>query len=319
MGNTKVSVTVPVYNTSRYLRQCLNTLKEQTLKEIEFILVDDGSTDDSGRICEEYAADDSRFKVIHQENGGLAAARQTGLEAATGEYIIVCDSDDWTEPYMYEHLYSAAKDNDADMVLCGYFAEYPDDKQSVLKQTMFKELDGFVDNFDLIRRGANCSWVKLIRKSLYVSTGVTYEQGINLSEDSLIHYKLMKSNPKVVQLRECLYHYRRQFGGQSYTNNIQMEHIHQLEFTYRWFKENYKAPEYAPQVRQRAFDIVFACMRVGRLDKSFLHDFLRSELPWKAILHDIKSLKCLIAIALKTLPTFLVKRLVVAVYPFIYR
>ncbi len=96
-----VSVTVPVYNTSKYLRKCLDSLQSQTLKNIEFIIVDDGSTDDSGVICDEYAKSNPKFKVIHQKNGGLASARQTGLNHARGEYVIVCDSDERVEPDMY--------------------------------------------------------------------------------------------------------------------------------------------------------------------------------------------------------------------------
>lgn len=125
-NNIYVSVIVPIFNTSRYLRKCLDSLAHQTLTAIEFILVDDGSTDDSGKICDEYASKDSRFRVIHQSNGGSAVARQTGLDAARGEYTIVCDSDDWVEPDMYEKLYRKAVETDADMVLCGYFAEYID-------------------------------------------------------------------------------------------------------------------------------------------------------------------------------------------------
>ena len=90
----KISVTVPVYNTSRYLYQCLNSLAVQTLQDIEFIIVDDGSTDNSGIICDAYSKKDSRFKVIHQPNGGSAVARETGLKNAVGDFIIVCDSDD---------------------------------------------------------------------------------------------------------------------------------------------------------------------------------------------------------------------------------
>ncbi len=313
-----VTVTVPIYNTSKFLRQCLDSLAAQTLREIEFILVDDGSTDDSGAICDEYVAKDSRFRVFHQKNGGSAAARQTGLDNSHGEYVIVCDSDDWVEPMMYEKLHRKAIETGADMVLCGYVAEYVENR-SELKQTVFKETDGIVDNFDLLSRGANSSWVKLIRKSLFESTGSTYEPGINLSEDSLIMYKLMKGNPKVVQIRENLYHYRRQFGGETYTNNVRMEHIRQLEFTYRWFKENYTNPEYRPLIHQRALDLVFACMRVSQLDKSFLRDFLRSELTWLTMISANISLKALITMSLKTLPMGLVKQIIGFLYPYIYK
>lgn len=313
-----ISVTVPVYNTSRFLRQCLDSLKVQTLRDIEFVLVDDGSTDDSGAICDEYAEADSRFRAIHQKNGGLAVARQTGLDNSRGEYVIVCDSDDWVEPTMYEKLYQYAVETDADMVLCGYFAEY-DGNRSEPRQTLFGETSGIINNFDLISRGANTSWVKLIRKSLFDNTGSSYEPGINLSEDSLIHYKLMRGNPKVVQIRENLYHYRRQFGGESYTNNVRMEHICQLEFTYRWLKENYTDPKYSPLVHQRALDLVFACMRVGQLDKSYLRNFLRSELPWSILRSGKTTLKTLIAMSLKILPIVIVKKTIITLYPYIYK
>lgn len=107
----KVSVTVPVYNTEKFLPQCLDSLLGQTLKELEIILVDDGSTDQSGAICDDYAKRDSRIKVFHKSNGGSASARQLGLENSHGIYYIICDSDDWIEPTMYEEMFKAAIGN----------------------------------------------------------------------------------------------------------------------------------------------------------------------------------------------------------------
>jgi glycosyltransferase involved in cell wall biosynthesis len=92
----------------------------QTLGNIEIILIDDGSPDGSGAICDEYSKRDTRIKVVHKENGGLSSARNVGLELSTGEYYIVCDSDDWVETTMYEELYNKAKQEDADIVLCDY-------------------------------------------------------------------------------------------------------------------------------------------------------------------------------------------------------
>ena len=116
-SNIKVSVTVAVYNTSKYLRKCLDSLDVQSMQEIEFIVVDDGSTDGSGVICDEYARRNPKFKVIHQQHSGLAAARQTGMDNAKGEYVIVCDSDDWVEPEMYETLYNVAAESNADIAI----------------------------------------------------------------------------------------------------------------------------------------------------------------------------------------------------------
>lgn len=115
-GNIKVSVVVPVYNREKYLRQCVNSIVSQTLKEIEIILVDDGSTDSSPAICDEYAARDSRVKVIHKQNAGMGAAYNTGMAAAKGEYIGFVEADDWIEPEMYKELYYKAVEEDVDMV-----------------------------------------------------------------------------------------------------------------------------------------------------------------------------------------------------------
>lgn len=101
----KVSIIVPVYNTSLYLRECLNSIKNQTLKDIEVIVVDDGSTDSSPAICDEYAVSDERFKVFHNQNQGVSASRNFGIDKADSEFVIFVDSDDWLENDMCENLY----------------------------------------------------------------------------------------------------------------------------------------------------------------------------------------------------------------------
>ena len=114
-----VSVIIPVYNVAKYLRQCLDSLVGQTLRDIEIICVDDGSTDGSGAILDEYAAKDARVRVIRQENAGAGAARNTGLDAARGEYLFFCDPDDWCKKGMLKAMYSRAKSTDADVVIAG--------------------------------------------------------------------------------------------------------------------------------------------------------------------------------------------------------
>lgn len=119
----KVSIIVPVYNTSLYLRECLNSIKNQTLKDIEVIVVDDGSTDSSPAICDEYAVSDERFKVFHNQNQGVSASRNFGIDKADSEFVIFVDSDDWLENDMCENLYQSACENSVDMVICAHFNE----------------------------------------------------------------------------------------------------------------------------------------------------------------------------------------------------
>lgn len=313
-----VTVAVPVFNTSKYLRQNLDSLERQTLKDIEIIIVDDGSTDESGIICEEYSRRNPNFKVIHQKNGGLASARQTGLEAATGEYIIVCDSDDWVEPDMYEQLYKAAKEVDADIVICNYYSEYDDGRNSQRQQS-FKKNGRFVDSLDFMKKAAGASWIKLIRRSLFKNTNSTYEIGINQGEDALIIYKLLKGNPRILHLDHPLYHYRRVMGGDSYTNNTKMSSIFQLKFIYDWLKVNYPQDEYSQLLFVRSINLAFTCLRAKDLDKDFLKRFLKEEIPFNLLLSNRITLKSLCVLMEKLLPLSLVKRIFNIIYPLAYK
>ena len=115
-----ISVIVPVYNVAAYLPECLDSILSQDYDKLEVILIDDGSTDDSGTICDDYARRDSRIRVIHQKNGGAAAAKNAGLRAATGEYLSFADSDDFLEPGAYAYMLAVLKENDADIVRCAF-------------------------------------------------------------------------------------------------------------------------------------------------------------------------------------------------------
>lgn len=124
MNRAKVSVVVPVYNVEKYLDRCMQTILNQTLKDIEIILVDDESPDNCPAMCDAYANSDQRVKVVHKKNGGLGFARNSGLEVATGEYVAFCDSDDWVELDTYEVLYSLAKERNLDAVYTEFNVKY---------------------------------------------------------------------------------------------------------------------------------------------------------------------------------------------------
>ena len=116
----QVSIIVPVYQVETYLRQCIDSILAQTFTDFELILVDDGSKDKSGEICEEYAGKDGRVRVIHKENGGLSDARNAGLEQAAGEYFMFVDSDDYIAPTMIERLYNSIQSESADIAACNF-------------------------------------------------------------------------------------------------------------------------------------------------------------------------------------------------------
>lgn len=122
----EITIVVPVYNVEKYVAKCIDSILAQTFQDLEILLVNDGSTDNSAEICEKYAKKDSRIKVIHQKNQGLSAARNTGIEHASGKYIGFIDSDDYIEKDMYETLYQQMVENHADISVCGIYNEYVD-------------------------------------------------------------------------------------------------------------------------------------------------------------------------------------------------
>lgn len=143
MIKTKISVIVAAYNVEQYLHKCIDSILAQTFTNLEVILVDDGSPDNSGSICDEYAQKDSRVKVIHKQNGGQSTARNAALDVATGDYIGFIDGDDWIEPEMYEQLLKILQSEQADIVQCGWFkVESNGDK--ILTSNAYKEI--YVDN-----------------------------------------------------------------------------------------------------------------------------------------------------------------------------
>ena len=297
----KVSVTVPIYNNARYLRKCLDSLAAQTLQEIEFILVNDGSTDNSGNICDEYARKNPKFKVIHQQNCGSADARQAGLDNAEGEFVIVCDSDDWVDPDMYETLYKAAIDTNSDIAMCGYVKEYPDNTTSI----------GFIPNID---KHKNChayiylsslgsTFTKLIRRSFIINSAIRYESGINFGEDALIEAKLFRHNPSITSIHATPYHYRRRYGEDSYTLNIKPAYVHQYHHVYQWIRANYPETRHQFLIIKSAVNTLVCCALSERPDNEFFARFMKENLKWKTLFRNAKNIQAQRVLLIKLFPT----------------
>ena len=172
-----ISVIVPIYNAERYIKRCLDSIQAQTFQNFEVIMINDGSQDSSADIAEEYTAD-PRFKLFHQDNRGVGYARNRGLEVARGEYLAFVDSDDAVVPEHLEKLYTAAAENDADIVCCSYFC--CDDEGGRLRSSKITKRRGVYSSEKLIgniirdisiRRYL---WSKLWRRSLFISKGITF-------------------------------------------------------------------------------------------------------------------------------------------------
>jgi glycosyltransferase involved in cell wall biosynthesis len=200
-----VSVIVPIYKAEAYLHRCLNSLVAQTLENIEILLLDDGSPDKSGDICDEYAQKYPQVKVFHKENEGVSATRQYGIERATGEYSIHVDPDDWVEPTMLEEAYRQAKAEDADMLILDFIIEsnhktkyFEQKPESLLHTEVLAEM--------FTRLHAYC-WNKLIRHSCYQRFNVSFPKGFSLFEDLYVITGLLRHDIKVSYLPKAFYHY----------------------------------------------------------------------------------------------------------------
>lgn len=200
---SQISVIVPVYNVEKYLRQCLDSLAGQTMKEIEIILIDDGSTDHCGSICDEYAEKDPRFKVFHTKNRGLSAARNLGIEKAQSEWLMFVDSDDWVDRRFCELPYQAAMIYDADMIM---FRSKKATERGRIKHRKQRPLTvGLITQETAIDYSGVAVWNKLYKKKLF--SNIRYPEG-HVFEDTATTYKLILNASRIVMLPDTLIYYR---------------------------------------------------------------------------------------------------------------
>jgi len=196
----EISVVVPIYNTEKYLSACLDTLRAQTVKDIEVIAVNNGSTDGCAKILEKYAAEDHRFRVIKKLHGDIYTARNTGLHMAGGDWIAFCDSDDTLPPNAYEYMLAKAKKTKCDVVVGG-FTEI-DDKSGMLPMTI---PHGGGTEFRLLMY-TPCVWNKLIRRKFLAEHGLGFPQ-IPMGEDMVFLARLLRYNPHIEHVNRPVYYY----------------------------------------------------------------------------------------------------------------
>ena len=201
-----VSVVVPVYQAESYLSRCLDSILTQTFTDFEVILVDDGSKDNSGEICDEYAAKDNRFRVIHQENHGVSVARQVGLDAAIGDYVIHADPDDRVEPDWLSCLYDEAIASGADMIICDYEKVLQDKRIYCSQKPSALTSDGVLQDMLYFRTWGVC-WNKLIRRACFQKYDVKFHPDMNIWEDLYVTSSLLLHDMKISYVPRALYHY----------------------------------------------------------------------------------------------------------------
>lgn len=218
----KISVIIPVYNVEKYLSQCLDSVINQTLKEIEIICIDDGSTDSSLAILREYQSKDNRIKVITKENSGYGASMNIGLDTAKGEYIGIVESDDFIELNMYETLYQKAIENDCDLMRCQYYFYNSQentneicDAPQVLKNIVFCPLE---DTTPFLQGPS--IWVNIFKKEMIVDNNIKFLETPGASyQDTSFAFKLFASSKRFMIISDALLHYRKDNEKSSVNQN----------------------------------------------------------------------------------------------------
>lgn len=238
----KVSLIIPVYNVENYIEKCLNSVVNQTLDDIEIIIVNDGSEDSSKNIISKYVEKyKNKIKYFEKENGGLSSSRNFGMPYATGEYIAFLDSDDYVEPETYEEMYNLAKKEDADMVECDFIWEYPSKN---------KEDIGVIYNSkkEMIEKARVVAWNKLIKRKIIENVNIEFPLGLRY-EDVEFFYKLVPYLNKVSFIKKCFIHYVQRENSIANTQNSRTKEIFiVLENVIKYYKDNGFYEEYKQEL-----------------------------------------------------------------------
>ncbi len=287
-----ISVVVPVYNVEKYLGKCLDSLLGQEYGNLEILCVNDGSPDNSLQILQEYAAKDSRIKVISQENQGLSGARNTGMRAAKGSFIYFIDSDDWISANYLRSLYDALVSSGADVAINGQYAYVWDDGKVKIKKLRYKGV--FEENKQNLRKtlGFVMAWNKLYRRDFLEKSGIFYPLGVTC-EDCYFYYTVFTKVKKLAIVNDGMYYYRQNNASlmsQIKSGSRLYDHIRIFYLIYDYYKEqNLLKDYYLPfnllksyvmyhQNKKEAFGQVREILRkleygrgnVSRMDRAFV-------------------------------------------------
>lgn len=273
-----ISIIVPIYNTSEYLEQCVGSILNQTFRDLEIILVDDGSSYLCGRACDEYALRDSRIKVIHKENGGSTSARKAGLEIAAGDFVGYVDGDDWIEPYYYEKMVAAQEKYGADLVLSGHFHDIGEDSRKVKDNfptgiyTREQLLQTLLYTGRFFEYGVQPHMVtKLFKKEILQKTQMCVDDRIVIGEDAAVVYPSVLEAEKIVVSDVCAYHYVQHLNSMTKREQENKENIYGLLFEHleKAFKDKNVWAVMEPQLQQYRKYLLFM-HRISCFDEKVL-------------------------------------------------
>lgn len=270
------SVIVPVYNIEMYLPRCIKSILSQTYSDFELILIDDGSTDSSGMICDEFADQDNRIKVFHKQNGGVSSARNVGLNHTSGKYIAFVDSDDYIEE---DYLERFSHFDDKDIIITGYIIE----NENILKQENKRFTPELIDKKDFSKAFVsgffNYVWAKAIKRDVILDTNARFDESLDVSEDTLFVIDLLSQTQNVIVLDNCGYHYVK-YSHMTLTNyKSQYDLIDSIEHA-----NDILDIHYAKTFKNQSS--LYVTMRIGQLYSQMLHELLdHNEIDYGLLKH----------------------------------
>lgn len=269
MSTPFLSIIIPVYNVEPYLACCLDSILAQTFTDFEVLLIDDGSTDASGVICDDYAKKDNRIQCFHKENGGHMSARQAGFRQASGEYVTFVDSDDWIDPAMYRTMCAAAEKYDADVICCNYTAVTPEKEIKRLdfcnpgfydRQQLEEQIyPGMLFSGSFFHYGVSPSLCnKLFRRSLFEKHLFRVPLSLKLGEDGLAVYSCLLEASSVCFLPETFYYYRS--SSSSLTHTMDYERLAENHLLFTTYDELFDLAAHPYMEKQLLYYYAYQCL-----------------------------------------------------------
>lgn len=270
----KVSIIVPIYNAEKYLSNCIDSILHQTYKNIEIILVNDGSTDSSIEICEEYAEKDKRIIIINKKNAGVSSTRNDGISISTGEYIQFVDCDDYIEYNMTEKLVEQMKTN-ADLVICGYKSVYIGKKNSTIENHISPVIGQYKKNEVVNYLGElfknyfiNPIWNKLYNTNIIRSHNLRFIEDINMGEDLLFNLEYISACSSIKIINESLYHYLN-FNNGSLTASYKKNLFINQKMLFSKVREFLIENNYYTETNKKYIEVSYTDSVVGCLENLF--------------------------------------------------
>lgn len=285
-----ISIIVAVYNAEKYLKRCIDSLLAQTFTDFEVLLINDGSTDKSGAMCDEYTRNDSRFKAFHRTNHGVGSTRHFGMKQAQGTYTLHVDPDDWLESNTLQALYDTACKQQADMVIYDFIEEYP--HKSVRSSQRPTGCDTFQVLYDVLAsklQGGCCN--KLIRRSCYTDYDIHFIEGLDWGEDTVTVVSLLQHPIRVAYCEETMYHYDCHSNSNSYTRFVTPKTLEQREKSVRILMDIIDGEPCAGYVMARLLTVAYLAIRIDAYPaKEYYHRYgvLRHRKLMRMVGHSLQ-------------------------------